>query len=72
MGWLDDLTPHARVVTAVVPFVIAILVRVFVGKTKMTSLLFSASTIWFAINVLMVPYSSRMQQEILQIRTLFH
>jgi hypothetical protein len=71
MGWLDDLSPHARVATAVLPFLIAILVRVFVGKTKITSLLFSVGTIWFAINVLMAPYSARMQQDILELRSLF-
>jgi len=71
MGLLDDLSPHARVLTAVAPFLIAILVRVFAGRTKMASLLFSVSTIWFAINVLLAPYSVRMRQEILELRSLF-
>ena len=72
MGLLDDLTPHARVLTAVLPFLIAIIVRVCIGKTKMTSLLFSLSTIWFAINVLMTPYSTKMQQDLRDLRSLFH
>ena len=71
MGLLDDLTPHARVLTAVLPFLIALVVRICLGKTKVTSLLFSVSTIWFAINVLLTPYSARMQQDLRELTRSF-
>jgi len=71
MGLLDTFTPHARVATAVLPFVVAVVLRLVIGKTRITSLLVTTSTVWFAINVLMAPYSARMQQEILQLRYMF-
>ena len=71
MGLLDSLTPHARVATAVIPFIIAVVLRVILGKTKVTSLLVTSSTMWFAINILMAPYSTSMQQDIQQLRNIF-
>ena len=64
LNFLDDLTPHARVATALLPFLFAITMRLFLGKNKLTRLLLSLATTWFAINVLMAPYSARMQAEI--------
>ena len=63
----DALSPHARVATAVAPFVLALVLRVVVGKCRLTSLLVSASTVWFAINVLMAPYSAKMRDDIQQL-----
>jgi len=71
MNLLDDLSPHARVATALAPFVLAILLRLIAGKNRITGLLLSAATTWFAINVLLTPYSSRMQDDINSIRSLF-
>ncbi|MBZ5621072.1 MAG: hypothetical protein LAQ69_20455 [Acidobacteriia bacterium] len=50
--------------TAVLPFVLAIVLRVVLGRNRMTRTLLSASTIWFLVNVLLAPYSARMQQEL--------
>ena len=65
---LDDLSPHARVATAVAPFVLALALRIILGKGRLTNLLISLSTVWFAINVLMAPYSAKMRDEILRLQ----
>jgi hypothetical protein len=68
---LEDLSPHARVATAVAPFVLAILLRFLFGSNRLTRVLLSLSTVWFAVNVLLAPFSARMQQDILQLRGIF-
>jgi hypothetical protein len=68
---LLELSPYARVTTAVVPFVIAVLLRLVFGKNKVTRLLLSVSTTWFAINVLMAPYSPGMRQDLSNLRSIF-
>ena len=67
----DDLSPHARVATALAPFLVAIVLRLIMGKNKLTRVLLSLSTTWFAINILLTPYSSRMQNDIQSIREIF-
>lgn len=67
----EDLSPHARVVTAVLPFVVAILLRLVIGKNGVTRVLLSVSTMWFAINVLMAPLSEGMRRDILDVRSWF-
>lgn len=71
MNILDDLSPHARVATALAPFLLAIVLRLILGKNKVTRLLLSLSTTWFAINILMTPYSSRMRDDLNSIRSMF-
>jgi hypothetical protein len=66
----NDLTPHARVVTAVLPFVIAVSVRLVLGNNLLTRWLISLSVMWFAANILMAPYSTGMRQDIRNLRTL--
>lgn len=61
---LDDLSPHARVATAVLPFLLAITVRVFSGKSRTASWLITLGTVWFTACVLMAPYSAAMRQDI--------
>ena len=60
----DVLSPHARLATAVLPFVVALGLRIILGRNRLTRTLVSAGTVWFFINVLMAPYSTRMRQEI--------
>ena len=67
----EDLSPYARVVTAVLPFVGAILLRLVLGKNQVTRVLLSISTTWFAINVLMAPLSEGMRRDILDLRSWF-
>jgi uncharacterized membrane protein len=65
--FLADFGPYARIGTAVAPFVVAMLLRLLFGKNRLTSLLISLATVWFTVNVLIAPYSLRMQQELRQI-----
>ena len=71
MNLLDELSPHARVLTAIAPFVIAILLRFMLGRNQFTRLALSIATTWFAINVLLAPYSSGMRQDIVNLQTIF-
>jgi len=60
----DALSPHARVITAVAPFVLTMLLRLVLGKTTLTRYAISASTFWFLVNVLMAPYSQGMTDDL--------
>ena len=71
LSLLEDLSPHARVATAVAPFLLAIALRVLLGRNRVTRMLISLGTMWFAINVLMAPYSARMTQDIQDLRYMF-
>ena len=71
LSLLEDLSPHARVATAVAPFVLAILLRIVLGRNRLTRLLISLGTMWFAINVLMAPYSARMTQDLQNLQYIF-
>ena len=68
LSLLEDLSPHARVATAVAPFVGAMLLRLLLGKNRLTRALISLGTMWFAINVLAAPYSDRMRQDIVDLQ----
>jgi len=70
-GIFEELSPHARVATAVLPFGVAMLLRLFLGKNWLTGLLISLSTTWFAINVLMAPLSQGMQSDLFDVRSWF-
>ena len=60
-----NLSPQARVATAVAPFVAAVVLRLILGKGRFTRIGISVATVWFVVNVLIAPYSPKMQQEIL-------
>ena len=66
----NDLSPYARVVTAVLPFAFAVFMRLLVGNNRLTRWLISLTILWFAANILMAPYSARMRQDIRNLRTL--
>ena len=66
----NELSPHARVFTAVLPFALAILVRLLVGANQLTRWLVTLSVLWFAANVMLSPYSAGMRQDIRDLRTL--
>jgi hypothetical protein len=61
---LDDLSPYARVATAIAPFLAAIVLRLLFGKNRVTRILLSISTTWFAINILLAPYSASMRRDL--------
>jgi hypothetical protein len=64
----DRLTPYARVVTAITPFLAAIVFRLIFGKNRLTAVLLSISTFWVAANVLLAPYSYGMRQDLVNLR----
>ena len=64
----DRLTPYARVATAIVPFLAAIVLRLIFGKNRVTRALLSISTIWFAVNVFLAPYSYAMRQDLMNLQ----
>jgi hypothetical protein len=45
--------------------------RFILGKNRVTHVLLSVSTTWFAINVLMTPFSEGMRRDILDLRAWF-
>jgi hypothetical protein len=61
------LTPDERVGAALAPFVIAMLLRVLLGRTQFTRWTVALSTMWFAINVLLAPYSTGVRQELIEL-----
>ena len=70
-GIFEDLSPHARVATAVLPFAAAMLLRFVLGKNRLTQVLLSFGTTWFVINVLMAPFSEGMRRDIFDLRSWF-
>ena len=68
---LDVLTPDARVVMAVSPYAIALMSRLILGRGSLTRWLITLSTMWFAINVLMAPYSAGMRQDLVDLQAMF-
>jgi hypothetical protein len=64
----EELSPHLRVATAVLPFAVSILLRLLFGKNRLFDLLISVATAWFAINVFLAPYSARMQEDLRHLR----
>jgi hypothetical protein len=53
--------------TAVIPFAIAMLLRLILGRTQLTRWAVMAGTMWFAFNVLMAPYSSGIREDLLDL-----
>jgi hypothetical protein len=68
---LNGLTPDLRVMTAVIPFVVAMLLRLILGRTQLTRWAITVSTMWFAFNVLMAPYSADIRQDLLDLGNKF-
>jgi hypothetical protein len=65
--FFDGLTPHARAATALTLFLGAFVLRVL-SKNGFSRAILLVSTMWFAMNVLMAPYSMEMRREILSLR----
>ena len=64
---VEVISPQARVATALIPFLAALVLRLIVGKNRLTRTVLSLATMWFAINVLMAPYSVDMRREIISL-----
>ena len=67
----DYLTPENRVGMAVAPVAIALLLRLILGKSEFTRWSLAVGTLWFAINVLMAPYSEGIREGLMDVRSRF-
>jgi hypothetical protein len=65
------LSPDLRVFIAVAPFATAMAARLVMGRTSLIRWSITLSTMWFAINVLMAPYSTGMRQQLMRLPSLF-
>jgi hypothetical protein len=70
-SFVDALSPHARVATAVAPFAAAMVLRVALGSNRFVQWVIWGSTMWFLINVLLAPYSPGMRADLVTLRRLF-
>ena len=66
-GFFTDLTPFGRMGTAIAPFLVALGIRVLFGKSRITHALLSLAMTWFAVNVLMAPFSLGLREELLNL-----
>jgi hypothetical protein len=71
LSLLERLTPQLRVAMALFPFALALVLRIFLGKNRITRAMVSIGTVWFVVNVLLAPYSVRMQQNLHELRYIF-
>ena len=70
-GILHHWSSYARVLTAVMPFLLAIALRFIYGKKRITQVLLWIGAMWFAVNGLLVAYSAGMQRDPAQVRAWF-
>jgi len=54
---IDSVFPYFRLVSAVVPVVLAVLIRILLGRNRFTRFLMSAATTWLAVNVFLAPFT---------------
>ena len=69
---LDYLTPGGRVEMAVIPVAVALLLRLLLGRTQFTRWTLAIGTMWFAMNVLMAPYSEGIREGLMDVRSHLH
>ena len=65
---LEQISPHAQVATAVLPFAISVVFRLLLGKSRLMDGLVMAATAWFTLNIFVAPYSASMQQDLINLR----
>jgi hypothetical protein len=68
---MDDFTPQLRVAVALVPFVVAFALRVIFGRRVWTRWCVTIATMWFAMNILLAPYSAGIRRQILSLGSSF-
>ena len=54
---VETVFAHLRLASAVAPVVLAILLRLLVGRNRFTRFLVSAATTWLSVNVLLAPFT---------------
>jgi hypothetical protein len=68
---LDSFTPDERVALAVAPFVAGMLLRWLLGRSQFTRWGTAFGTMWFAINVLLTPYTAGVRQGLIELGNTF-
>ena len=63
--------PDERIILAVVPFAVAFLLRVVLGRTQLTRWSATFGTMWFTINVLLTPYAEGMRSNLVELGQFF-
>jgi hypothetical protein len=63
----DGFTPDDRVMLAVMPVALAICLRILLGRTQFTRWSATLGAMWFAINVLLAPYSEGMRVSLMEL-----
>ena len=63
--------PDERILLAVIPFGIAILIRVLLGRSQITNWSVTLGTMWFTINVLLTPYADGMRSGLVELGQYF-
>ena len=68
---ISEISPYARVATALLPFLGALVARLVFGKNRLTQTVLSLATVWFAVSIWMAPYSDGLRQDLLNLRFIF-
>jgi hypothetical protein len=55
--FFGELPPNARVAVALLPFLLALVVRLLFGKNRLTQTVLWLATMWFTLAVIMAPFS---------------
>jgi hypothetical protein len=56
-GFFEELPAHVRVTVAILPFLLALIVRLLFGKNRVTQTALWLATMWFTLTVTMAPFS---------------
>ncbi len=56
------VSPGQKVITALIPFVAASLLRLMYGRSRTTEVLLTIGTSWFLVNVLITPFEAEIQR----------
>jgi hypothetical protein len=67
---LEGLGPYAQVGTAVLPFAVSIGLRLLFGRSRLLDALVTVATAWFTLNVFVAPFSARMRQDLMDMRSM--
>jgi len=53
----ERLSPNARVAAALIPFLLALVMRLLWGKNRLTETVLWLATLWFTLSMIMAPFS---------------
>ena len=67
----DSLSPLARVAVAGSPVVAALILRLAFGKSGILRWLVTLTTMWFAVNVLLAPFTANVRRDMVNVRSIF-